>query len=133
MAFLPKIWETPFTVTDPSFPCSVNRMHGPLPTEDHMYMINHSLNKKLFGGVSVSDQADASKTNGVQSFVPKLSSEPSCCLSEAYSFSFFVCRIIDNANKCAPLAASRAPNFVLLDFVNVGEAQEAVDKLNGFK
>ncbi|KIM36291.1 hypothetical protein M413DRAFT_20602 [Hebeloma cylindrosporum] len=43
---LPKfqmIWETPFTVTNSSFPCKVDRIHGPLATEDHSYMINHSI------------------------------------------------------------------------------------------
>jgi urease alpha subunit len=39
------IWEPPFSSTDPTFPCSVNRISGPLDTADHMYMINHNLNK----------------------------------------------------------------------------------------
>ena len=62
------IWETPFSVTDASFPCSVNRIGGNLSTADHMYMINHSLNKDVLGtGIIVSDPSDAATTNGVPS------------------------------------------------------------------
>lgn len=102
------IWETPFSQTDPTFPCSVDRIAGPLSTSDHMYMINHSLNKNLLDtGIIVSDPLDAGSTNGVGS-------------------------IMANAAGCAPLAANRSPNFVLLDFVNLGQGLEAVDQLNGF-
>ena len=64
----PNVWETPFSVTDKNFPCKVDRISGPLSTEDHMYMINHSLNKDVFGtGIIVSDPLDASTTNGIDS------------------------------------------------------------------
>lgn len=64
----PMIWETPFSVTDSNFPCSVDRIAGPLSTEDHMYMINHSLNKDLLGlGIIISDPLDAPTTNSVAS------------------------------------------------------------------
>lgn len=99
------IWETPFGVTDSSFPCSVNRIQGPLSTTDHMYMINHSLNKDVFG-IVVSDPVDAPTTNGVTS-------------------------ILNNAYKCVPYAGGRNPNFLLLDFVNQGNAFHAADILNG--
>ncbi|KAI0688050.1 hypothetical protein BC835DRAFT_1445010 [Cytidiella melzeri] len=101
------IWETPFSVTDASFPCSVDRIAGPLATINHMYMINHSLNIKLLHtGVIISDPEDASTTNGVTS-------------------------ILANAAGCKPLSAGRAPNFVLLDFVNFGHGLQAVNTLNG--
>ncbi|KAF8067759.1 PLC-like phosphodiesterase [Lyophyllum atratum] len=78
------IWETPFSVTDATFPCRVDRIHGPFTTEDHMYMINHSLNKDLFNsGVIVSDPFDARTTNGITS-------------------------IMDHVNACAPLGGGRA-------------------------
>ncbi|KAF7421098.1 hypothetical protein PC9H_011618 [Pleurotus ostreatus] len=105
------IWETPFSVTDPAFPCSVNRIHGPLPVEDHMYLINHSLNVNIIPigeGVIISDPFEASTTNSVTS-------------------------IQANVDLCAPLAGDRAPNFILLDFVNRGEGLRAVDLLNGFE
>lgn len=41
-------------------------------------------------------------------------------------------RIRAHANHCAPLAGDQLPNFVLVDFVNVGQAMTAVAKLNGF-
>jgi hypothetical protein len=41
-------------------------------------------------------------------------------------------RIMANANGCAPLAGNVWPNFVMLDFVNIGQGQQAVDQMNGF-
>lgn len=41
-------------------------------------------------------------------------------------------RILADANGCAPLAGGVAPNFVMLDFVNIGAGLQAVDELNGF-
>ena len=64
------VWETPFSVTDASFPCSVDRIAGPLGTTDHMYMINHSLNKDVLDtGIIISDPEDAPTTNSVSSCV----------------------------------------------------------------
>jgi len=105
------IWETPFSVTNSSFPCSVNRIHGPLATEDHSYMINHSLNINIIpigSGVIIPDAYHARTTNGIPS-------------------------ITAHVNNCIPLGANRNPQFVLLDFVNVGEGFKAVDILNGFE
>ncbi|KAA1467265.1 PLC-like phosphodiesterase [Dentipellis sp. KUC8613] len=102
------IWETPFSITNASFPCSVDRIAGPLSTEDHMYMINHSLNINLFdSGIIISDPEDAPTTNGITS-------------------------ILANANGCAPLGGGRYPSFVLLDFVNIGQGIQAADIMNGF-
>jgi hypothetical protein len=66
-----QIWEPPFSVTDPTFPCKVDRIKGPLGTTDHMYMINHNLNNVLFGDkdLTTSDPADAPKTNSLASCV----------------------------------------------------------------
>jgi len=41
-------------------------------------------------------------------------------------------RILANSYGCTRLAGGRAPNFVLLDWVNIGEATKAANKLNGF-
>ncbi|KDQ53667.1 hypothetical protein JAAARDRAFT_420469 [Jaapia argillacea MUCL 33604] len=102
------IWETPYGYTNPSFPCSVDRIKGTLSVEDHMYMINHSLNFNLFdAGLIISDPEQASTTNGVKS-------------------------ILANAYGCSHFADGRAPNFVLLDFVNKGQPFAAADILNGF-
>ncbi|KAJ7689923.1 PLC-like phosphodiesterase [Mycena rosella] len=98
------IWETPFSVTDASFPCSVDRIDG--SPADHMYLINHSLNIDIFG-IIISDPEQAGTTNGVAS-------------------------ILANANGCVPLSqGNRLPSFVLLDFVNIGAGLQAVNQLNG--
>jgi len=102
----PMIWEDPFDSTDSTFPCSVNRTAGPLSTADHMYMINHFLDVDILS-ILLPDLTAASKTNGVSS-------------------------ILANANGCAPLSgANRWPNFVLLDWVNIGDGMQAVNILNG--
>ncbi|KAF7318862.1 hypothetical protein HMN09_00221700 [Mycena chlorophos] len=104
------VWETPFSNTDDTFPCSINRTSGPLPDIDHMYLINHSLNKNLAsfipGGVIVSDPSDAPTTNGNAS-------------------------ILANVAGCTPLAGNRNPNFLLLDFVDEGTAFAVAGQLNG--
>lgn len=41
-------------------------------------------------------------------------------------------RILANANGCSALGAGRWPSFVLLDFVNLGDAFSAGDVMNGF-
>ena len=66
---LMQIWETPFSGTDPSFPCKVDRSGGPLSDVDHMYMINHSLNYKLLGNknIIVPDHGKAKTTNSMKS------------------------------------------------------------------
>lgn len=101
----PNVWETPYDVTDSSFPCSVNRTAGPLADDEHMYMINHFLDVDI-AGVLLPDEDSAGTTNGVDSI-----------LAESYD--------------CTQFAAGRAPNFILLDWVDVGQGQAAADALNG--
>ncbi|KAG6908102.1 hypothetical protein DXG01_006139 [Tephrocybe rancida] len=104
------VFEDPFSPTDPAFPCRVDRISGPLAPADHENLINHNLNTNVIpigDGVLISDRADAPTTNSVAS-------------------------ILAHANGCAPFVSGRAPNFVLLDYVNVGEGLAAVNKLNGF-
>ncbi|KAK7448062.1 hypothetical protein VKT23_013818 [Stygiomarasmius scandens] len=102
-----QLWEPPFSETDPTFPCSVDRIDGPLSAPDHLSMLNHNLNVDLLGtGILLSDRIDAPTTNGQTS-------------------------ILANANGCAPFAGGVAPNFVMLDYVNVGQGKQTVDRLNG--
>ncbi|KAK0458190.1 PLC-like phosphodiesterase [Desarmillaria tabescens] len=106
----PLLWEPPFSVTDSTFPCSVNRISGPLSTVDHLNMLNHNLNINIIpigDGVLIPDFAAASKTNSLSS-------------------------ILANAYGCSGLAGGVAPNFVMLDFVNIGHGLDAVNLLNGF-
>lgn len=100
------IWETPYDSTNASFPCSVNRTAGPLPNEEHMYMINHFLDLDLFEGILIPDELSASKTNSVDS-------------------------ILSDAAGCTHLASNRNPSFVLLDWIDQGQAFLAADRLNG--
>ncbi|KAJ3566551.1 hypothetical protein NP233_g6932 [Leucocoprinus birnbaumii] len=104
------VWEDPYSSTNPTFPCKIDRTSGPLRSIDQLNMINHNFNKKLIpigAGVLVSDHHRAHEVNSVQS-------------------------IHAHANGCAEFTDGRAPNFVLLDYVDVGEGMKAVDKLNGF-
>ncbi|TFK58560.1 hypothetical protein BDN72DRAFT_906630 [Pluteus cervinus] len=75
-----------------------------------MNLINHVLDVNILpigGGVFISDRAAAPTTNSLDS-------------------------IIRDANGCAQFVGGLAPNFILLDWVNVGDGMKAVDKLNGF-
>jgi len=101
----PNIWETPFDSTDDTFPCSVDRTAGPLANDQHMFMINHFLDVSI-AGILIPDEGAASITNGVNS-------------------------IMTNAAGCAQFADGRAPNFVLLDWVDQGQAFQAGNQLNG--
>jgi hypothetical protein len=44
----------------------------------------------------------------------------------------FVHRITANSNECLPLSGGFNPTFILLDFVDQGQAFDAADVLNGF-
>ncbi|KAF8919532.1 PLC-like phosphodiesterase [Mucidula mucida] len=90
------IWEPPFSETDDSFPCRVDRISGSLSTAQHMSMLNHNLNIELFGSILIPDYGSARETNSMPS-------------------------ILANSNGCASLAGGVAANFVMLDFVNIGE------------
>ena len=90
-------------------------------------MINHSLNINIIpigDGVIVSDPLDAPTTNSVASWavVPGLNTPAKLKFS----------RITANVNGCVSLSgANFNPQFLLLDFVNIGEGFEAADRLNG--
>ncbi|KAF8151374.1 PLC-like phosphodiesterase [Crassisporium funariophilum] len=104
------IWEDPFSPTNKNFPCSIHRTRGSLSNDDHMHLINHNLNANIIpigDGVLISDFINAPTTNGLTS-------------------------ILAHANGCAKFSQGRAPNFVLLDYINVGETMKAVNRLNGF-
>ncbi|KAG8697645.1 hypothetical protein FRC09_007730 [Ceratobasidium sp. 395] len=99
------MWETPFSQLDANFPCKVDRVNG--SPNGKMYMINHSLNYKFLGSndIIVPDRAKAATTNSVAS-------------------------IIANANGCAPLGENLWPTYVLLDWVDKGDAFTALKQLN---
>ncbi|KAN0129594.1 PLC-like phosphodiesterase [Lactarius tabidus] len=99
------IWETPYDATNDSFPCSIDRIRGTLPPSEQMYLINHYLEAGE-GSVLFSDPVDA----------PTINSVPS---------------IIANADECVPLGNGRNPNFILMDYVDLGSPLAAVNQLNG--
>ena len=65
------IWETPYSVTDPTFPCKLDRIAG--SPEHHMYLINHSLNMAIklpfASPIIVPNLFQASVTNGIESIL----------------------------------------------------------------
>jgi hypothetical protein len=65
------MWETPFSQTDPAFPCTVNRPRNATGLERKMYMANHQLNVKfsLYGQtVLVPNTLAINKTNSAEGF-----------------------------------------------------------------
>ncbi|KAJ5151898.1 hypothetical protein N7492_010193 [Penicillium capsulatum] len=98
-----QLWETPFSPTNPKFPCTQQRPPG-LSKKDagnRMYMANHNLNLQLTLGpidLLIPNYHDLSSTNAVNG-------EGSLGLM---------------ANNCIS-DWGRAPNFLLVDFYNFGE------------
>ena len=45
--------------------------------------------------------------------------------------SFCLLRILRDAEGCQKFSGGKNPNFVLMDFVNIGDAMTAVDQMNG--
>ncbi|KAH8929386.1 hypothetical protein BT69DRAFT_1311196 [Atractiella rhizophila] len=151
------MWEPPFSVTDPSFPCKVDRISGSLSVQDHLYMINHNLNVKLISlpfrnssavaqdmlsrGVPLSALTGASTSplglsaRAADDDVVELQKRA----TEVLVPDFFnagttnsQASILSNVNGCAPLAGGKATSFVMIDWVDIGAGKATVDKLNGF-
>ncbi|KIM43912.1 hypothetical protein M413DRAFT_442978 [Hebeloma cylindrosporum] len=104
------LWEDKFDPTNNKFPCKVDRTAGPLAPSQQLNLINHNLNVNILPigrGILIPDRLNSPKTNGVNA-------------------------IVSHSAHCAPYVEDRNPNFVMLDFVNVGQGMEAVNRLNGF-
>jgi len=104
------MWEDEYDPTDSEFPCKVDRTAGSLSPSQQLNLMNHNLNVNLLPigpGLRLPDRLASPRTNGIYS-------------------------ITRHANHCAPLAGDRNPNFVLVDFVNLGQVPTAVAQLNGF-
>ncbi|TFK19855.1 PLC-like phosphodiesterase [Coprinopsis marcescibilis] len=103
------MWEDVHNPTDASFPCSVHRTQPPLLPTQQLYLINHNLNYNLLPigkGLKVPDTLNAPRTNGIPS-------------------------IYRHAANCASIMDDQNPNYVMLDFVNIGFGMHAVNHLNG--
>jgi len=100
------IWETPFDVTNSSFPCTVDRIRGPLSQTDHMNLLNHYLDLGFFNdSITIPDLTDSNTTNSVSSLTA-------------------------GSNACVSLNSNRNANFLLLDWVDIGDAFNASERLN---
>jgi len=107
----PMMWEDAYDPTDSKFPCKVDRTAGPLLPSQQLNLMNHNLNIDLMPigrGIRLPDRLNSPRTNSVNS-------------------------IKAHASHCAPLENDQYPNFVLVDFVNIGQAVTAVAQLNGFR
>lgn len=89
-------FETAFDVTDSDFPsCSIDRPTG-ASADGRMYIVNHFLDQEIAPGVKIPDRLRAPTTNSKKS-------------------------IDKQTNICQGVYGGRAPNFVLLDFVDQGD------------
>jgi hypothetical protein len=106
-----QMWETPFSPTDPSFPCTAQRppakWGGALPRSNRMYMANHNLN------VDVS----------IGSF---------SLLIPAYGLLSNINAAIDQLGSLGAMRTNctamwnRPPNFLLVDYYNFGDFNGSV-------
>jgi hypothetical protein len=106
------LWEDSYDPTDIAFPCKVERTAGPLAPREQLNLINHNLNANLLPvvgerGFLLPDRLNTPRTNSLD-------------------------LILQHAAHCSKFVDDRNPNFVLVDYVNVGQGVLAVDKLNGF-
>ncbi|KAJ5285993.1 hypothetical protein N7524_001299 [Penicillium chrysogenum] len=103
-----QVWETPFSPTDPAFPCTQQRPPGlsEADAKDRMYMANHNLNLQLnLGSLSmlIPNTALLDETNAVNG---------SGSLGE----------MAQECNK----TWGRPPNFLLVDYYNYGDFNGSV-------
>ncbi|KAI9790684.1 MAG: hypothetical protein M1833_001773 [Piccolia ochrophora] len=107
-----QLWETPFSPTDPDFPCTVHRPSNlkEAQARDRLYMANHNLNSKInipgTDDILYPNLDDIAKTN-----------------SETGASSLGVA-----ADACTK-SHSRPPNFLLVDYYNRGVPSGAVFKV----
>ena len=100
-------FETPYGVTDPSFPdCSINRPPNASPA-GRMYIMNHFLNVDIFG-IKVPDRDRAAQTNAATGPV-SISAQSTVCEG----------------------LYGRDPTVVLVDFVDQGDVLAAERLING--
>ncbi|KAF9481497.1 PLC-like phosphodiesterase [Pholiota conissans] len=105
------MWEDKYDPTNSAFPCKVDRTSGPLAPSQQLSLINHNLNANIFPigrGILIPDRLNSPRTNSISS-------------------------ISKHSAHCAQYAEDRNPNFVLLDYVNVGQGLTAVNRLNGIE
>ncbi|KAJ0104395.1 hypothetical protein J7T55_011180 [Diaporthe amygdali] len=102
--FDPYIIESPFDFTDPAFAqCSIDRPPGASP-QGRMILVNHFLDTNI-SGILIPNRGAANVTNSAAS-------------------------ITAQANICVGLYGSN-PNFILLDWMSVGDGMAVQAMMNG--
>lgn len=106
-------WETPFDMTDPSFPqCIIDRPGGLgqnlAEANQRMYIINHFLDTEMMG-MDIPDRRDARTTNAVTG-KDSIDAQVDLCQKQH----------------------RRAPKSILVDFFEKGNVFAVQDALNGF-
>lgn len=118
-----QMWETPFSPTNESFPCTQQRPPGldRQQAQDRMYMANHNLNTEISLGslsllvptTSLLNQTNAVSGNGSLGL---MANTCTCMLSTPFNSK--------NATFHADFVCladwSRPPNFLLVDYYNQG-------------
>jgi hypothetical protein len=100
-------FETPYDTTDPTFPeCSLDRPPGSSPN-GKMYIVNHFLDINVFG-ILIPNKAAISKTNAATG-TGSIGAQANLCLS----------------------IWGRWPNFILVDFEDMGQVFQAQNTING--
>lgn len=106
-----QMWETPFSPTDPSFPCTAQRppadWPGALPRSHRMYMANHNLNVDIsIGSFSILTPAYGllNETNADTDQLGALGATRTNCTA----------------------MWGRPPNFLLVDYYNFGNFNGSV-------
>lgn len=113
------IWETPFSPTDPSFPCTIQRPPG-LPDHEaineKMYIANHNLNVQI-------------SLTGSDILIPNFAT-----LNLVNADNSSDASLLTMANECTS-RWTRPPNFLLVDFYDqsndLGGVFQVAAEMNG--
>lgn len=120
-----QMWETPFSPTNRDFPCTVQRPPGlgPKQAQNRLYMANHNLNTEvaLMGSsLLVPNTVVINETNADKGY-GSLGKMGRDCTGMSPSHYYIRTRANSNTEKW-----DRAPNFLLVDFYNVGNTNGSV-------
>lgn len=106
-------WQTPFSPTNPAFPCTENRPpnQNEAVSRNRMYMLNHNLNIAIDIGVPIAGMTELLvPAHGLLDEVNAVSGDGSLGL---------------NVERCEQMWG-RPPNFLLVDYYNYGNFDGSV-------
>ncbi|KAF1921963.1 PLC-like phosphodiesterase [Ampelomyces quisqualis] len=132
------VWETPFSPTDLSFPCTIGRPEGISDEQAKrmMYLANHNLNAEIaFGGASilVPNAAQINQTNAVVG-EGSLGSMARHCDGMLFPFRYPISccfctghlHVVHQVLIALAEKWGRPPNFLIVDFYNQGPTPGSV-------